>query len=71
MSVDPKAVTVDAARLEHEALELLKRNGLTSPTPRLKKKLIVDPIPPPKFLTDMEKGSKRKSGIWPFRNKDE
>jgi chromosome partitioning protein len=50
------------------ALELLARNGMTSPTPRPRRKLILDPIPPPRFLsaTGAEEG-KRKSGIWPFK----
>jgi chromosome partitioning protein len=52
----------------HElALELLALNGITSPTPRARKKLILDPIPPPKFLTAEEDAPKRKSGIWPFK----
>jgi chromosome partitioning protein len=49
------------------ALELLARNGMTSPTPRPKKRLILDPIPPPKFLTVDDENAKKKSGIWPFR----
>jgi chromosome partitioning protein len=53
------------------ALELLKRNSMTSPKPRVRKKLIVDSIPPPKFLTAEEDNPKRKSGIWPFKKKSE
>jgi chromosome partitioning protein len=49
------------------ALELLARNGMTSPTPRPRKRLILDPIPPPKFLLADEESTKRKAGIWPFR----
>src|SRR6185312_11817998 len=48
------------------ALEILSRNGITSPTPRPRKRLIVDPIPPPKFLSATGDEPKRKSGIWPF-----
>ncbi len=65
---DPRSRGAEAY---HElALELLKRNGMTSPTPRLRKKLIVDPIPPPKFLSGQDE-PKKNSGIWPFgRSKD-
>jgi chromosome partitioning protein len=48
------------------ALEILQRNGITSPTPRPRKRLILDPIPPPKFLSGEEDPPKKKSGIWPF-----
>jgi chromosome partitioning protein len=48
------------------ALEILSRNGITSPTPRPRKKLILDPIPPPKFLSATGEVPKPKSGIWPF-----
>jgi chromosome partitioning protein len=48
------------------ALEILSRNGITSPTPRPRKRLIVDPIPPPRFLSATGEEPKRKSGIWPF-----
>jgi chromosome partitioning protein len=50
------------------ALEVLARNGMTSPTPRPRRKLILDPIPPPRFLSATgEEEGKRKSGIWPFK----
>ena len=52
------------------ALELLARNDITSPTPRPRKRLIVESIPLPKFLSDLspdETSPKRKSGIWPFK----
>ena len=50
------------------AVELLALNGMTSPTPRPRKKLILDPIPPPRFLSATgEEEGKRKSGIWPFK----
>jgi len=46
------------------ATELLQRNGRKSPTPR-RKRLIVDPIPPPREIIP-EEAPKRKSKIWPF-----
>lgn len=52
------------------ALELLARNDITSPTPRPRRRIIVESIPPPKFLSDLspdETSPKRKSGIWPFK----
>ena len=53
------------AEAYHElALELMERNGIASVTPRQRKKLIVDPIPPPKFLEP--EPAPKKSGIWPF-----
>jgi chromosome partitioning protein len=48
------------------ALEILERNGMTSPTPRPRKKQNLDPVPPPKFLSATGEDPKRKSGIWPF-----
>jgi chromosome partitioning protein len=49
------------------ALELLKRNGMTS---RKRKKLIVDDIPPPRQnFSTLEAIGEEKSGIWPFRKK--
>ena len=52
------------------ALELLARNDIASPTPRPRKRLIVQSVPLPKFLSDLspdETSPKRKSGIWPFK----
>jgi chromosome partitioning protein len=50
------------------ALEVLKRNGMTSRKPR--KKLIVDDIPPPRQnFSTFEAIGEEKSGIWPFRKK--
>jgi chromosome partitioning protein len=49
------------------AAELLQRNGRRSPTPRPRKRLILDPIPPPRELPPVEDDEpKRKSRIWPF-----
>ena len=49
------------------ALELMERNGLESTTPR-RKKLIVDPIPPPKAVVAEEVAAepRRKTRVWPF-----
>jgi chromosome partitioning protein len=48
------------------AHELLQRNGRkTAERPR--KKLIVDPIPPPRDVVPVEEAPKRKSRLWPFR----
>ncbi|MDQ2925421.1 MAG: ParA family protein [Acidobacteriota bacterium] len=43
------------------ALELLARNGMTSPTPRARQ-----PIPPPRFLSSSGEGSSSKRK-WPFK----
>jgi chromosome partitioning protein len=48
------------------AHELLQRNGRKSATPRPRKKLIVDPIPPPRDVPPAEEEPKRKIRIWPF-----
>jgi chromosome partitioning protein len=47
------------------ATELLERNGRISPSPRPRKRLIVDPIPAPRDLS-AEPEPERKSRIWPF-----
>jgi chromosome partitioning protein len=47
------------------ALELLQRNGRRSPTPQPRRRLILDPIPPPREVI-VEEEPKRKSKIWPF-----
>jgi chromosome partitioning protein len=45
------------------ALEIMQRNGIT-PTPRRRKPLIMDDIPPPKFLGG--DAAEKKKRIWPF-----
>ncbi len=50
-------------------LELLERNGIASPTPRPRKRLVVDPLPPARsaeVLAAEEAARKRKSKLWPF-----
>ena len=47
------------------ATELLQRNGRKSPASR-RKRLIVDPIPPPREIVPEAPPPKRKSKIWPF-----
>jgi chromosome partitioning protein len=65
---DPRSRGAEAYR--ELALELLMRNGMTSPNPRPKKKLIVDDIPPPRteFKT-LETIGEQKRGFWPFSKK--
>ena len=65
---DPRSRGAEAYR--DLALELLARNGMTSPNPRPRKKLIVDDIPPPKteFKT-LETVAEQKKGFWPFSKK--
>jgi len=65
---DPRSRGAEAYR--DLALELLARNGMTSPNPRTRKKLIVDDIPPPKteFKT-LETVGEQKKGFWPFNKK--
>jgi chromosome partitioning protein len=46
------------------AHEVLRRNGRRITSPRPRKQLIVDPIPPPREITPEE--PKKKSRIWPF-----
>ena len=63
---DPRSRGAEAYR--DLALELLKRNGMTSRKPR--KKLIVDDIPQPRHdFSTLEAIGEEKSGIWPFRKK--
>jgi chromosome partitioning protein len=49
------------------ATELLERNGIKPPTPRPRKRLIVDPIPPPReVLPTLAGQGDKKKRIWPF-----
>ena len=63
---DPRSRGAEAYR--DLALELLKRNGMTTRKPR--KKLIIDDIPPPRQdFSTLEAIGEEKTGIWPFRKK--
>ena len=67
---DPRSRGAEA--YQDLAIELLERNGVEAPTPRPRKRLVLDPIPPPKpadaYTTRSEDAGlpKRKSKIWPF-----
>jgi chromosome partitioning protein len=64
---DPRSRGAEAYR--DLALELLARNGMTSPNPRPKKRLIVDEIPPPRTEFKTLETVGEKKGFWPFGKK--
>ena len=65
---DPRSRGADAYR--DLALELVNRNPQLGHTPRPRRKLIVDDIPPPRpFNTLLTQQEEEKRGIWPFRKK--